>query len=101
MRGYNKHEYKSASEDNCKVYDVINYPDKIIEKMINIAQDTEVLLNRIFEKKEIEWFKEQYLAKLMEMGFATINKSISSRGIYKEFYRLLWRRVFTPCAVRG
>ena len=85
VRGYNKHEYKSANEDNCKVYDVINYPDKIIEKMINIAQDTEVLLNRIFEKKEIEWFKEQYFAKLMEIGFATINKSISQKELIKSF----------------
>ena len=72
-------------QEFCKVYDVINYPDKIIEKMINIAQDTEVLLNRIFEKKEIGWFKEQYLAKLMEMGFATINKNISQKEFIKSF----------------
>lgn len=85
VRSYNKHKYKSASEDNCKVYDVINYPDNIIEKMVNIAQDTKVLLNSSFEKKEIEWFKEQYLAKLMEMGFATINKSISQKEFIKSF----------------
>lgn len=85
VRSYNKHEYRSANEDNCRIHNVINYSSEINGHLVNIAQDAEVLLNCSFEGKEIEWFKEQYLAKLMEKGFATINKSISRNELINSF----------------
>jgi hypothetical protein len=86
VRGYNKHEYKAAGEENCVEPDiVINYSNDVFEKMIRLAEDAQVLLNSDFEKRDIEWYKEQYLAKMMEMGFATSNGKVHQKEFIKEF----------------
>jgi hypothetical protein len=86
VRGYNKHEYKAAGEENCVKPDiVINYSDDVFEKLNRLAEDVQVLLNSDFEKRDIEWYKEQYLAKMIEMGFATSNGKVHQKEFIKEF----------------
>ena len=86
VRGYNKCQYRAASEENC-VKPGINviYADDVFEKLIRLAEDVQVLLNSDFEKRNIEWYKEQYLAKMMEMGFATVNGKVYRKRLIKEF----------------
>jgi len=86
VRGYNKHEYKAAGEENCVEPDTaVKYSDDIFEKLIRLAEDAQALLNSDFEKRDIEWYKEQYLAKMMEMGFATSNGKVHQKEFIKEF----------------
>ena len=86
IRGYNKHEYKAAVEENCVEPDIaVNYSDDVFEKLIRLAEDAQVLLNSDFEKRDIEWYKEQYLAKMIEMGFATSNGKVHQKEFIKEF----------------
>lgn len=86
VRGYNKHEYKAAGEENCIQPDiVIKYSDDVFEKLVRLAEDAQVLLNSDFEKRNIEWYKEQYLAKMMEMGFATVNEKVHRKKFIREF----------------
>ncbi len=86
VRGYNKHEYKVAGEENCIEPDIIiNYSNDVFEKLIRLAEDAQALLNNDFEKRDIEWYKEQYLAKMMEMGFATSNGKVHQKEFIKEF----------------
>ena len=86
VRGYNKCQYRAASEENC-VKPGINviYSDDVFEKLIRLAEDVQVLLNSDFEKRNIEWYKEQYLAKMIEMGFATSNGKVHQKEFIKEF----------------
>ncbi|SCN23615.1 hypothetical protein N3C_1386 [Clostridium sp. N3C] len=86
VRGYNKCQYRAASEENC-VKPGINviYADDVFEKLIRLAEDVQVLLNSDFEKRNIEWYKEQYLAKMIEMGFATSNGKVHQKEFIKEF----------------
>jgi hypothetical protein len=86
VRGYNKHEYKAVGEENCVEPDIaVKYSDDVFEKLIRLAEDAQALLNNDFEKREIEWYKEQYLAKMMEMGFATANGKVHQKEFIKEF----------------
>jgi len=86
IRGYNKHEYKAAVEENCVEPDIaVKYSDDVFEKLIRLAKDAQILLNSDFQKRNIEWYKEQYLAKMMEMGFATSNGKVHQKEFIKEF----------------
>jgi len=86
IRGYNKYQYKAASEENCVKPDIdMIYADDVFEKLVRLAEDAQVLLNSDFEKRNIEWYKEQYLAKMMEMGFATSNGKVYQKDFIKEF----------------
>ncbi|UZQ84762.1 TnsD family transposase [Thermoclostridium stercorarium] len=86
VRGYNKHEYKAAGEENCVEPGIaVIYSDDVFEKLIRLAKDAQVLLNSDFEKRNIEWYKKQYLAKMMEMGFATSNGKVHQKEFIKEF----------------
>jgi len=86
VRGYNKYQYKAASEENCVKpgIDVI-YADDVFEKLVRLAEDSQVLLNSDFEKRNIEWYKEQYLAKMMQMGYATVNGKVHRKKFIREF----------------
>jgi len=86
VRGYNKYQYKAASEENCVKPDIdMIYADDVFEKLVRLAEDAQVLLNSDFEKRNIGWYKEQYLAKMMKMGFATVNGKVYRKRLIKEF----------------
>jgi len=86
VRGYNKYQYKAASEENCLKPDIdVMYAADVFEKLVRLAEDAQVLLNNDFDKRNIEWYKEQYLAKMIEMGFATSNGKVHQKEFIKEF----------------
>ena len=86
VRGYNKYQYKAASEENCLKPDIdVMYAADVFEKLVRLAEDAQVLLNNDFDKRNIEWYKEQYLAKMMKMGFATVNGKVYRKRLIKEF----------------
>lgn len=86
VRGANKHEYRITDIDNCKINnDLPNYSEEVIEKLTLIAEDAEYLLNNKFENKSREWFLEQYICKLKELGLANINDRINQKELLARF----------------
>jgi len=86
IKGHNKHQYVAASEENCSKSDnKLAYSEKTISHLKSLAKDIEFLLNHQFERRPTEWFHEQYQAKLMELGYATINGNVMQRKMTEEF----------------
>ncbi|MFT4413449.1 TnsD family Tn7-like transposition protein [Bacillus sp. UMB0728] len=86
VRGYNKHEYRLATPETCKINTPeMNYADKITDKVINFTEDIEFLLNNSVANKSLNWFKEQYLTRLKELGFATVNGRIKQKELLRSF----------------
>lgn len=90
IRGYNKHDYRLAAPETCKKRtSELNYTDRIMEKAINITEDIIFLLSNKMESKPSDWFKNQYLSRLKELGFATVNGRIKQKellGSFLDFY---------------
>jgi hypothetical protein len=90
VRGFNKHEYITASSDNCKISnEKTNYPDEILEKMIILARDIDFLLNNIFANKTLEWFRDQYLNRLKEFKEIWSNLSVQLREIDLDYISVI------------
>lgn len=86
LKGYNKHQYVTASEENCIKQDcVVACSDKTMLHLIKLAKDVEFLLNSHLQRRTTEWFHKQYQAKLIEKGFATVNGSIRQKKLTEEF----------------
>ncbi|MFV2050849.1 TnsD family transposase [Metabacillus sp. YM-086] len=90
VRGYNKHDYRLAAPETCKIStSEITYTDKIMEKAINITEDIKFLLSNNMANKPLEWYKEQYLSRLKEMGFANVNGRVRTKELLRsllDFY---------------
>lgn len=86
IRGYNKHDYRLATIENCRINTSdLQYSDNIMEKAINIAEDIEFLLNNKMKNKRSDWFRVQYLSKLKELGFANVNGKIKQKELLNSF----------------
>ena len=86
IRGYNKHEYRAACKENCVNPDIaVCFSDKVLEKLINLAIDAQALLNNDFEKRCAEWYKNQYLIRMMDAGFATASGKVNQKVFLKAF----------------
>ncbi|WP_071396669.1 TnsD family Tn7-like transposition protein [Bacillus tuaregi] len=93
VRGYNKHDYRLATPETCKInYPKLNYPDNIMDKAINIAQDIDYLLNNKMENKSLKWFKGQYINRLKELGIANINGRIKQKELLESFVNFYGHR---------
>lgn len=86
IRGFNKHEYRIASPDVCRVNsEALNYSDKVLEQLINLSEDADYLLNHRFPNRPLEWFREQYMNRLKELGYANINGNVQQRELLTDF----------------
>lgn len=85
VRGGNRQRYINASIDNCVVDEDIRYSEELIKKMIIMAKDIELLLNKRFEHKSQEWFKDQFRVKLIEKGYARMNNYIHHKKLKTDF----------------
>jgi hypothetical protein len=86
IRRYNKSEYVAADEENCSDKGCsIKCSEKTFMKLLLLAQDVQALMNHIYVRKEISWFKEQYIAAMMGKGYATINGKINQKEFTKDF----------------
>ncbi|KAB7668950.1 TnsD family Tn7-like transposition protein [Bacillus sp. B1-b2] len=90
VRGYNKHDYRLAAPETCKKSASESiYTDMIMEKAIKITEDIKFLLSNKVENKSSEWYKEQYLSRLKELGFANVNGRVRTKellGSLLDFY---------------
>ncbi|MFT8347327.1 TnsD family transposase [Clostridium saccharoperbutylacetonicum] len=97
----NKHQYISANLENCAYEDIdfnnkvtsntalqsgkYNYSDNVIEKLSDITRDIEALINIKYPNKELGWFQEQYINKLIYMGYANINGRVNQKDLLRSF----------------
>lgn len=92
VHGENKHEFFSASEENCIVGSSSDlYSADTIEKLFTLSKDIEYLLNKSIERKDLEWFRQYYISKLIEKDLATPKGSVRQRDLidgFKSFYGL-------------
>lgn len=86
VRGFNKQEYRNASLDVCTINNgLLKYSDKVLEHLVNLAMDAEVLLNKRFPNRSLEWFREQYINRLMDFGYANINSNVRQKKLLTDF----------------
>jgi hypothetical protein len=86
IRGFNKHEYKNASLDICTINNrVLECSDRVLEHLVNLAIDSEALLNKEFPNKPLQWFREQYINRLIDFGYASINGSVRQKNLLTDF----------------
>lgn len=86
VRGFNKHEYRIASPDACRVNsNAPNYPDRVLEQLTNIAEVADFLLNYRFPNKPLEWFRKQYINRLKILGYANINGNVNQKELLTDF----------------
>jgi len=60
-----------------------------MEKAFNITEDIKFLLSNNMANKPLEWYKEQYLSRLKEMGFANVNGRVRTKELLRsllDFY---------------
>ncbi|MBO1513553.1 TnsD family Tn7-like transposition protein [Metabacillus bambusae] len=93
----NKHEFISATIDNCNLsdeYTNLTSIEEVIEsefipKYIQLVDNVGKLLNNRYPNKPPEWFFSQYIERLKMMGLANTNGSVRQkelRGQFIEFY---------------
>lgn len=89
INAYYKQEYEEANNANCVISEKINYSNDIIDKLYNLAKDIEYLLNSNFKRRNIEWYRDNYVNYLMARGLATPKGIIRQDKLiseFKEFY---------------
>ncbi|AOY75362.1 TnsD family Tn7-like transposition protein [Clostridium formicaceticum] len=89
IRAGNRQRFINPTSDNCIVEKETQYTDKVMEKMLWIAEDIDNLLKGGFKHKDQEWFKSQFRAKLIKKGYARMNNYIHQKKLkqgFQEFY---------------
>lgn len=97
----NKHKYISANLDKCIYEDnefnnkaVLNtallrnkytYSDNTLIKLYEITKDIELLINNKYPNKELGWFQQQYINRLIHMGYANINGRVNQKHLLRDF----------------
>lgn len=86
VRGFNKHEYRIPSPDVCRANsEALNYSDKVLEQLINLSENADYLLNHRLPNRPLKWFREQYVNRLKELGYANINGNVQQRELLTDF----------------
>jgi transposase len=85
IRAGNRQRFISASHENCIVEKEIRYSNDLMEKMLLMAEDSEILLNNQFGFREGEWFRSQFRVKLIEKGYARMNNYIHQKKLKQDF----------------
>ena len=89
INSYYKQEYVAADYDNCVVNKGVNYSNDTIDKLYNLTKDIEYVLNSNFERRNIEWYRNNYVNYMIARGLATIKGRIRQEKLiseFKEFY---------------
>ncbi|KYH35263.1 hypothetical protein CLTEP_08880 [Clostridium tepidiprofundi DSM 19306] len=86
----NKHEFIGATNENCcitggNINNSISYQQKVLDRMIVLANNVEKLLKNKYSNRPLNWFQEQYVTKLKEMGLVNINGKVKYKELLNSF----------------
>lgn len=90
VRGGNRQIYHPALHEYCIEDDNnIKHSPDVMDRLINLAQDIEILLNNNLGYRPSLWFKNKYRSRLVDMGYAKLNNTIHQKKLsndISEFY---------------
>jgi Tn7-like transposition protein D/TniQ len=86
IQNENRHEFYAADVDNCifKPY-LVEYDKVTMTGLLDIAKDTEEILNSALPSKSGKWFRRKYTSLLIEKGLATASGRIHQKEFINEF----------------
>lgn len=85
MKRFNKHEFHAA-EFLQNTYEVENdFNDEEMEILQRISKYSYDLLTLELPNRDSEWFRNQYIARLKQIGLATINGRVDRKRLKNEF----------------
>ncbi len=81
----NRHGYLvDASEKNCIIKrntEKSLYTDKEVDILYSIAKDIEYIYNNRIDKREVEWYQDNYINYLIRDNFASFNKYVNHKKL--------------------
>ncbi len=86
IQGFNKHQYEAATEFNCQTENFqLKYSQTIIEQLINLAEDTSLLLEGTYPSRTLEWYTKRYQTLLIERGYANVSGRVKQKKLIDDF----------------
>ena len=86
MQGLNRHAYSAASPDNCRSHLTdAPFSQKALSTLHGLAQDAYFLLEQAPPFRAVTWFRQQYIALLIERGLATATGRVHQRDLLGQF----------------
>ncbi|MBW4693437.1 MAG: TnsD family transposase [Lyngbya sp. HA4199-MV5] len=86
MQGLNRHAYSAASPDNCRSHQTdAPFSQKALSTLHGLAQDAYFLLEQALPSRAVTWFRQQYIALLIERGLATATGRVHQRDLLGQF----------------
>jgi len=86
IQGLNRHEYGAASLEHCPVNQPKEpFSQKALNSLHSLAQDACFLLENELPFKNLNWFRQQYIALLIERGLATATGRVHQRELLGQF----------------
>lgn len=76
-----------ASEENCIIESNIDknlYTDKEIDILHSISKDVEYIYNNTIDKREAEWYQDNYINYLVKYNLASFNKYVNQKKLCQE-----------------
>ena len=86
IQGLNRHEYSSTTLDHCPVNPLEeSFSQKALALLNSLAQDVYFLLENDLPPRGVNWFRQQYIALLIEHGLATATGRVYQRELLTQF----------------
>ncbi|EGD49575.1 Tn7-like transposition protein D [Ruminiclostridium papyrosolvens DSM 2782] len=83
--GINKHEYISASPENCPKSEVKDLKPEIQQHLRTLTDLSQCLIDLSLPNRELEWFKFQYREILKTKGYASANGTLRKKKLLSDF----------------
>jgi len=86
MQGLNRHEFIAADPDNCpSVQPAQFFKPKNLNLLHLLAQDALFLLENELLPRDLNWFRQQYIAQLIDRKLATVTGRVHQQEFLRQF----------------
>jgi TniQ/Tn7-like transposition protein D len=86
ISGENRHEFYPADIENCIIKPhIVDYDGVMLRRFIQLAEDTNEILNLMLTSQTGEWFRRRYFSLLLEKGLANVGGRIYQKEFTSEF----------------
>lgn len=86
MQGMNRHEYVAADHATCPLIQPAQpFQPKVLNLLHLLAQDADFLLNNELPPRDLNWFRQQYMAHLIDRRLATAMGRVYQQEFLGQF----------------